>query len=149
MPELFIQKSIDVNAPSATMWKVLTDNAYIPQYMFNCKADTDWKPGSPLLWHGAADGKLYVKGSIVTCAAPRLLEYTVIDPNNAAVPDIPENYLTMTFAIKERGDKACTLEIKQGDYSKVANGQQRYDDTIGCDDSMLESMKKIAEEHKA
>jgi len=144
MPELFIHKSVDVNASASTLWNVLTDNAFIPQYMFNCNAETDWKPGSPLLWRGAADGKVYVKGHIVTFNAPHLLEYTVIDPNSA-IADIPENYLTMTFAIKDRGANTCTLDIKQGDYAKVENGQQRHADTVGGNDMWLESVKKVAE----
>jgi uncharacterized protein YndB with AHSA1/START domain len=144
MAELFIHKAVDVNVPASTLWKVLTDNAFISQYMFGCNAETDWKPASPLLWRGAADGKLYVKGHVVTFDAPRLLEYTVIDPNST-IADIPENYLTMTFAITERGENACTLDIKQGDFAKVENGQQRHADTVGGDDFILKGIKKIAE----
>jgi len=48
--------------------------------MFGCYAETDWKPGSPLLWKGAADGKLYVKGRVVSIEPPHRLVYTVIDP---------------------------------------------------------------------
>jgi uncharacterized protein YndB with AHSA1/START domain len=144
MPELFIEKSVDVNVPASTLWKVLTDNTYISQYMFGCNAETDWKPGSPLLWRGAADGKVYVKGHIVSCDAPHLLAYTVIDPNSA-IADIPENYLTMTFAIKDRGANACTLDIRQGDYAKVENGQQRHADTVNGNDTWLEGIRKVAE----
>lgn len=82
MAGLFIRNTLDVNAPVETLWRVLTSNDFIPQYMFGCLAETDWNPGSPLLWKGAADGKLYVKGSIVSFDAPRRLEYTIIDPNN-------------------------------------------------------------------
>jgi uncharacterized protein YndB with AHSA1/START domain len=60
--ELYIRKSIDVEAPAATLWRVLTESAFIEKYMFGCYADTDWKPGSQLLWKGATDNKLYVKG---------------------------------------------------------------------------------------
>ena len=44
MTELFIRKSIEVNAPADVLWRVLTDNTFIPQYMFGCVAETDWKP---------------------------------------------------------------------------------------------------------
>ena len=72
MTELFIRKSIETSASAEALWKVLTENEFIEQYMFGCMADTDWKPGSPLLWKGAADGKLYVKGHIVAsgCTSP-------------------------------------------------------------------------------
>jgi uncharacterized protein YndB with AHSA1/START domain len=145
MAPLFIRKSIEINAPADALWKVLTDNAFIPQYMFGCVAETDWKPGSPLLWKGAADGILYVKGHVVVVDAPYRLEYTVIDPNNPAVPDIPANYLTMTYEIREEGS-GLVFALIQGDYSKVAEGQKRYEDTLKGDDSILTAIKKLAEE---
>ncbi len=94
---------------------------------------------------GAADGKLYVKGEVVTFEVPHLLEYTVIDPNNPALADIPENYLMMSFIVNERAGNASTLEIKQGDFTAVANGEQRYNDTVGGDDFVLVGIKKLAE----
>lgn len=145
MAEAFIRHTLDVDAPIQTVWRVLTDNEFIPQYMFNCRAETDWKPGSPLLWKGAADGRLYVKGTVVSIDAPRSLAYTVIDPNNPAVADVPENYLTVTYTLKQRDSRASTLEIAQGDYSKVANGQKRYEESAGAGDFILQSIKKLAE----
>jgi len=145
MAEKFIRHTLDVDAPVTTLWKILIENEYIQQYMFGCIAETDWKPGSPLLWKGAADGKLYVKGIVVSIDAPHHLAYTIIDPNNPTIPDIPGNYLTVTYTLKERGDQAATLEIVQGDYSTVANGQQRYDDSAGAGDFILQSIKKLAE----
>jgi uncharacterized protein YndB with AHSA1/START domain len=147
MAELIIRHKLDVEAPVTSLWKILTENEFIQQYMFGCVAETDWKPGSPLLWKGAADGKLYVKGKIVSIAPPRSLAYTIIDPNNPAISDIPENYLTVTYTLKERGGHAATLEIAQGDYSKVANGQQRYEESVGAGDFILQSIKKLAEAH--
>jgi uncharacterized protein YndB with AHSA1/START domain len=145
MTERFIRRTVEIDAPAGTVWKILTDNEFIPQYMFGCNAETDWKPGSPLLWKGAADGKLYVKGEVVTFEAPHLLEYTVIDPNNPALADIPENYLTMSFAVKERGENASALEIRQGDFTAIAHGEQRYNDTVGGGDFVLVGIKKLAE----
>jgi uncharacterized protein YndB with AHSA1/START domain len=145
MAELFICNSLDVNAPISALWKVLTDNEFIPQYMFGCIAETDWKPGSPLLWKGATDSKVYVKGNIVSINAPYSLAYTIIDPNNPAIPDIPANYLTVTYTLKERGSQASTLEIAQGDYSTVANGQKRYEESAGAHDFILQTIKKLAE----
>jgi uncharacterized protein YndB with AHSA1/START domain len=144
MVELFIRKSIEVQAPAEALWKVLTDNTLIPQYMFGCVAETDWKPGSALLWKGAADGKLYVKGSVVAANEPHRLEYTVIDPNNPSVPDIPANYLTMIYEIREQSE-GSVFEIIQGDYSKVAEGQKRYEDTLNGDDYILVKIKELAE----
>jgi uncharacterized protein YndB with AHSA1/START domain len=148
MPALFIRHKLDVDAPIETLWKILTSNEFIPQYMFGCMAESDWRAGSPLLWKGAADGKLYVKGNVVSIDAPRRLEYTIIDPNNPAISDTPDNYLTMIYTLMERGDQASTLEIAQGDFSTVANGQARYEDSKGGADYILQAIKKLAEEQK-
>src|SRR5215813_15626191 len=144
MTEPFIRKSIEVDASPEALWKVLTENEFIEQYMFGCVADTDWKPGSPLQWKGAADGKLYVKGHVTALDAPHRLEYTVIDPNNPAIPDIPANYLTMAYEIKPQGE-GSVFEIVQGDYSKVAEGQKRYEDTLKGNDYILVKIKELAE----
>lgn len=144
MPELVIRKAIDVNAPVETLWRVLTDAKFIPQYMFGCIAETDWKPGSRLLWKGAADGKLYVKGHIVSNDAPRRLVYTIFDPNST-IKDIPQNYLTMTYDLRRNGDHGSVLEITQGDYAAVEDGENRYKHSLDGDDTVLAGIKKLAE----
>jgi uncharacterized protein YndB with AHSA1/START domain len=144
MGELIIRKAIEVNAPVETLWKILTDAKFIPQYMFGCNAETAWKPGSPLLWKGVADGKLYVKGHIVSIDPPRRLVYTIFDPNST-IKDTPQNYLTMTYDLKRSGDRASVLEITQGDYAVVEDGENRYKHSLDGDDSVLEGIKKLAE----
>ncbi len=144
MAELFTHASVEVDAPIQTLWKILTDSEFIQQYMFGCRAETDWTPGSPLLWKGAADGVVYVKGHIVAIDAPHRLVYTVFDPNST-IEDIPENYLTVTCELKERGGDGTHLEFTQGDYAKVADGERRYKDSSGGGDAILQGIKKLAE----
>jgi uncharacterized protein YndB with AHSA1/START domain len=144
MSELYIRHSMDVDAPAATLWRVLTERAFIEKYMFGCYAETDWRPGSPLLWKGAADHKLYVKGHIREIDPPRRLVYTVIDPN-APIADVPENYLVMTYEVKDRGPRRCTLDIAQGNFATVANGTERYQDSLNGGDGILTAIKQLAE----
>ena len=156
MSPLFIRKSIDIDAPIATLWQVLTDARFIPQYMFGCIAETDWKPGSPLLWRGAADGKLYVKGQVVQNEPPHRLVYTIFDPSST-IRDIPANYLTMTWELHTRshngGGKsnqgAAVLTITQGDFSTVEDGERRCQHSLGGDDAVLSGIKRLAEEQAA
>jgi uncharacterized protein YndB with AHSA1/START domain len=144
MTELLIRKTIEVDAPVAILWNVLTGSDFISQYMFGCNAETDWKPGSPLLWRGASDGMVYVKGNIVSIEPPYRLVYTVFDPHSN-LEDVAGNYLTMTYELTKRGDRACSLEITQGNFATVANGQKRYEDSNDGDDSMLLTIRKLAE----
>jgi hypothetical protein len=74
--------------------------------------------------------------------------YTVIDPNSP-IPDIPENYLTMSYELKDRGPRSCVLEITQGDFNTVANGAERYRDSLNGGDSILINIKGLAETEAA
>ena len=144
MTELLIRQSTEVAAPAHILWTILTDSGFIRQYMFGCNAESDWKPGSPLLWRGAADGALYVKCNIIAIDPPRSLVYTVFDPNST-MADIPANYLTMTYKLTKLGYRSTKLEITQGDFSKVENGQKRYQDSLAGSE-ILDKIKSLAEQ---
>ena len=104
---LSIANTIEVNAPASLVWDILTNPQQTKKYMFGCETVSDWKPGSTLLWKGSYEGKemIFVKGSIVHIDPEKYLAYTVIDPNNPNIPDIPENYLTVTYTLEEKNKK--------------------------------------------
>ncbi len=117
--------------------------------MFGCETVSDWKPGSALEWKGNYEGKemVFVKGKIADTNPGRLLAYTTIDPNNSAMEDKPENYLTVTYDLKEENDQT-TLTVTQGDYNKVADGESRYKEASNDGEGwnpILVEIKKIAE----
>src|SRR5580698_3551383 len=118
---LIISNSIDIHAPASKVWNAFTNPEETKKYMFGCEALSDWKEGSPLIWKGTFNGVelVAVKGAIKKIRPGQYLEYTVIDPNNPAIPDLPENYLTVTLDLKEH-DGQTLLTATQGDYSTVA-----------------------------
>jgi len=127
---LFIKNTITINAPANKVWDALVNPEQTKKYMFGCETVSDWKPGSPLLWRMDYEGKEFipVKGNVVDIQPGQLLVYTVIDPNNPAIPDIPENYLTVIYELVP-GDNHTVLNVTQGDYSTVADGEKRYNDS--------------------
>lgn len=145
---LVVTNTIVIHAPAIKVWDALTNPGQTKKYMFGCEALSDWKPGSPLIWKGTFNGveMIAVKGKVVSIDPPRSLVYTVIDPNNPKIPDLPENYLTITCNLDER-DGQTALEVSQGDYSTVAEGTDRYKDT--CDgggwDPILVQIKALCE----
>lgn len=145
---LVVTNTITIQAPAAKVWDALTKPEQTKKYMFGCEAVSDWKPGSPLIWKGTFNGveMIAVKGNIISIEPGRSLVYTVIDPNNPKIPDIPENYLTVTCDLEETAGQT-TLEVSQGDYSKVAEGESRYQHTIdgGGWDPILVQIKAICE----
>lgn len=122
----FVKNTISINASAAKVWDALTNPEQTKKYMFGCETVSDWKQGSPLLWRGNYEGRemVFVKGTIVEIEPEKFLAYTTIDPN-AAIEDVSENYLTVTYSLAGENGQTI-LNVTQGDYSKVAEGERRY-----------------------
>lgn len=127
MDPVYIQNEITINGTPENVWKALTDPQITKQYMFGCEVMCAWNIGDPILWKGAADGVVYVKGKLVAFDPPKKFSFTVFDPM-ASYPDIPDNYLTATYTLEQQG-QTTLLKVSQGDYASVAEGSKRYQDT--------------------
>lgn len=148
MKSLFVNNTIRIKATPAKVWDALTNPQQTKKYMFGCETVSDWKPGSPLLWNMMHEGKelTAVKGNIVEIIPEKLLSYTVIDPNST-IEDIPENYLTVTYELSSENDETI-LNVTQGDYSKVADGERRYKEAYNNGEGwnpILVEIKKLVE----
>lgn len=147
---LTLESSILINATPARVWNVLVNPEQTVKYMFGCVPETDWKPGSPLLWRGKFDGieMIAVKGTVTEIRPEAFLAYTAIDPNDPKIADIPENYITITYTLTPSNGHT-TLSVTQGDYSKVAEGEKRFQHSVadGGWEPLLEQIKQIAEEN--
>jgi uncharacterized protein YndB with AHSA1/START domain len=145
---LIVKSTIRIHAQAEKVWKALTDPAETKKYMFGCEALSDWKEGSPLIWKGNFNGVelVAVKGAILKIQPGKSLVYTAIDPNSP-IPDLPENYLTVSYDLEEE-DGQILLTATQGDYSTVADGEKRYQHTVdgGGWDPILAEVKKLVEE---
>ncbi len=92
-----------IKAPVSAVWRALTDPAIIKQYFFGTNVVTDWKVGSPIYYRGEWQGRSYEdKGRILEFEPPRKLVSTHWSPL-AGVPDVPENYHTVTYLLAEHG----------------------------------------------
>lgn len=145
---LIIENSIEIKASAAHVWNALTNPAETKKYMFGCEALSTWKVGSPLLWQAPYEGKdvVFVKGFIVSINPNVLLAYTTFDPNST-MEDVPENYLTVTYHLKETNG-ATTLTVTQGDYTNVAEGERRYQESYNGGEGwhpILVEIKKLVE----
>ncbi|KAA9325959.1 SRPBCC domain-containing protein [Adhaeribacter soli] len=148
MEKLEIQNTIVINTTPEKIWEVLTQPEQTKKYMFGCETVSDWKPGSSLIWRMDYDGKDFVavKGNILDIQPEKLLTYTVFDPN-ATMADIPENYLTVTYALTS-ADGQTNLTVTQGDYKTVAEGERRYQEAYNNGEGwnpILVQIKAVAE----
>jgi len=147
---LLIKNDITINASPSKVWDALTNPEQTKKYMFGCETISDWKVGSPLLWQANYEGKdtVFVKGEIAQIEPEKFLAYTTFDPNST-IEDIPENYLTVTYDLKEENGQTM-LTVTQGDYTKVAEGERRYaeayNDGQGWTPILIE-IKKLVEEN--
>ncbi len=142
---LYTNDEITINAPTHRVWNALLDPALTQKYMFGCKVVCNWKVGDSIEWIGAQDGVVYVKGELVMLDPEKTFSFTVFDPN-ASYADVPENYLTATYTLTATGD-TTQLKVTQGDYNRVTEGNQRYQDTInqGGWSAVLSSLKQVVE----
>ncbi len=146
MEPLLVKSTITINAPAEKVWDALVKPEYTKKYMFGCETISDWKVGSELLWQLEYEGKdmVAVKGVIVDIQPAKFLAYTTIDPS---MPDIPENYLTVTYELVAE-DGQTTLNVTQGDYNKVAEGERRYEEAFNDGEGwnpILVEIKKLVE----
>lgn len=123
-----VTNKIGIHASTADVWDALVNPAKTKVYMFGCETVSDWEVGSELLWRGNYEGKevVFVKGKILEIEQPKKLVYTVIDPF-ASYPDIPANYLNVTYKLEQQGEDTILTVIQDG-FETVADGEKRYQD---------------------
>lgn len=127
-PQKNVTNKILIHASPTDVWDALVNPAKTKVYMFGCETVSDWKAGSELLWRGNHEGKevVFVKGKILEIEPPKKLVYTVIDPF-ASYPDIPENYLNVTYTLEQQAEDTI-LTVRQDGFEAAADGEKRYQD---------------------
>jgi uncharacterized protein YndB with AHSA1/START domain len=131
---------IDIAAPAARVWQALTDPGIIARYFFGTTVVTDWRPGSPIVWRGEYQGRSYQdKGQVLEVEPGRRLKVTHFSPMTG-LPDVPENYHTVSYEIDERGG-TTHLSLSQdnnGDEAEAERATQTWE-------MMLAALKRTVE----
>ena len=144
--EATYSQSIHINALPDTVWMALTNPDKIEQYMYGSRMERPWEEGHPVEFMVNQDGQqlLVVKGWVVKVEPPFYLEYMVFPAQSKTIADVPENYLNTLYIITAHGNES-ELTVKQFDFSKVAEGENRYDSVVKSWPATLEKIKQIAE----
>jgi uncharacterized protein YndB with AHSA1/START domain len=130
----------DINASPARVWSALTDPAQIKRYMFGSQVETDWKPGSAIVWKGEYQGRAYQdKGKIVEVEPQRRLVVTHFSPMSGQ-EDVPENYHTITYVIESRGD-GTHVSLSQDNNASEEEAAHSRDNWA----AMLSALKNVIE----
>ncbi len=145
MQPVFTQ-SVHIAALPDTIWMVLTNPDKIEQYMYGCRMERPWEEGHPVEYTMERDGQpvLMVKGEVVKVEPPFYLEHTIFPATSSLIEDIPENYLTVSYTITAKGNES-ELTITQKDFTKVAEGEKRYNSTVNGWAGAIPKIKELAE----
>src|SRR5689334_9363730 len=73
--------AVDIAAAPQRVWKALTDPDEIETYMFGSRVETDWQPGSPIVWRGEYEGRRFEdKGKVLEVEPAQRLTVTHFSP---------------------------------------------------------------------
>ena len=139
----YFETYILIDASPEKVFDALTDPAKTRLYMYNCEVNCDWEVGSHMLWIGSVDEIVYGKGHLLEFESNNKLTYTVFDPNST-VEDIPENYLVTRITLEDLEDETL-VKISQGDYAKVASGEERFKHAESGWKMVLNGLKELVE----
>lgn len=145
---LIVKSSININAPACEVWDALVNPKQTKKYMYGCETVSDWKVGSELLWEGEEEGQkmVYVKGKIVEIKPNKFLAYTAVD-TASNIDDHSDEHIVVTYELIEK-DGQTILNVTQGDYSKVNEGERRYKEAYNNGEgwnTILVEIKKLVE----
>ena len=139
--DLIVSESIDINVPTAKVWRGLTDPEIIKGYLYGTETITDWKIGSDITFQGEYQGHAYKdKGIVRENEENKLLSYRYWS-GFSGVEDKPENYSLVTY----------TVEPITADITKFTWTQRGFATEDGYNHSkvgmkaFLESVKKVIE----
>jgi uncharacterized protein YndB with AHSA1/START domain len=109
---LIVKVEIAINAPINKVFEALTEPKLIKQYLFGTEIVTDWKVGSPIVWKGIWQGKVYEdKGEILRIIPNKLLQTTYWS-SMSGLPDEVENFKKVRYELMEE-DKNTKLILTQ------------------------------------
>ena len=138
--KLTAKAEINIHAPKSKVWEALTTPRFLKQVFFGADVISDWKVGSPIIYKGEWQGKPYEdKGKILKFEPEKLLVTTHWSPLSG-VPDIPENYHTVTYELSGQGGDTRLLLTQDNNASEdeKTHSEQNWK-------MMLEGIKKMLE----
>lgn len=140
MEKLSLSTKIDINAPTAEVWKGLTDPEIVKQYFFGTNVKSDWKAGSPITFSGEWEGKSYSdKGEIQEITPGKYVKYSYWS-SMGGTEDKPENYANVSYTLDEK-DGFTTLTVTQDnikDITSKEHSEQNWQTVFGGLKKLLE-----------
>ncbi|WP_248737136.1 SRPBCC family protein [Neobacillus rhizosphaerae] len=151
MGKLFVDKTIEINAPVGQVWAALTKTEHTNQWALEFSSggpefhiESTWELSSPVLWKGQ-DGMVIVEGNVTAVEQNKLLRFTVFDVRSEEKALVTDED-GITFELSEENGKT-SLHILQGDFSVMTDGEKYRNASAEIWDKVLPKVKKIAEQN--
>jgi len=148
LPKLFVDMSVEINAPASRVWDALTRRQYTDHWASEFSAggpqfhvESDWSLGSQVLWLNA-DAQVVLQGKVTAVDHHRLLRFTVFDVRVETPPGDPDDGIT--YKLTERNGRT-RLWVSQGDFSTLSEGEKFRDLTAQVWNRVLLKVKHLAE----
>jgi uncharacterized protein YndB with AHSA1/START domain/DNA-binding transcriptional ArsR family regulator len=121
------------------LWQALTDPALVQQYYFGSVIESEFSPGSPLIYRQAEGGRLDIEGEVVEADPPRRLVHTFAVKWDANLSDDAPS--RVAFDITPMGD-ACLLSVTHDGF---AGETETYHQTESGWPMILSGLKTLLE----
>ncbi len=147
MSKLFVDKTIEINAPIAEVWDVLTRREMNGKWASEFTGgapfyiESEWKLGSPVLWKDQS-GTVIVEGTVTALEPHTLLRFTVFDVRGEKPPVAEEDGIT--YRLREENGKT-TLRVMQGNFSAMVDGEKYHRMSEEIWERVLPKVKALAE----
>ena len=136
MPDNFLEKFIEINAPVSTVWRVFTDPVLSRQ--MGGEYLTEWKVGSPLHWKNL-DGQILTNGLILKIEPEKILQHNLVSTDAVSAGSILS---VITYEFQNRN--GLTMLLAREDFVRPITDEEYNAATEGWD-AALQSVKEIAE----
>ena len=94
---------VSISASPDQVWSAITDPAKVKRYFFGSTVESDFRPGSSIIWRGEYDGRPFEdRGEVIEAVPNRRLRVTHFSPLTGE-PDRPENYHELVFTLAHAG----------------------------------------------
>src|SRR5688572_14163826 len=135
MSKLFVERSIEINAPASKVWQVFTDPDMTRQ--IGGEYVSDWKVGSSFGWKGP-DGKMVTNGTILKIEPAKLLQHNLLNSVGSV-----NSVITYEFSEK---NGVTTLYARE-DFTQPVTDNEYADALEGWEAALL-AVKELAERMK-
>ena len=109
--------TIEIKAPISDVWAEITKLKHVQKPMFNTVLETDFKPGSRMLYRSEDGKRVFILGEIHECLPPKRLVHTFRFTNLPETPTLVE----WTLEEKSGATRVTVVHSKFVDQRKTAD----------------------------